>query len=136
MRKADLKASRPFPDFQDVLTVCTSVWTPKHYSFAARWRIPTMTLAQLHTRKMANFIYSVEGEIRLPELAITKCNQHAFPRNGKNCVVQIGEYIRVGDEILNGVQTPYSGQVIHINPSYVIIRRVYPYAMSHGSSLL
>ena len=135
MRKADLKASRPFPDFQDVLTVCTSVWTPKHYSFAARWRIPTMTLAQLHTGKMANFIYSVEGEIRLPELAITKCNQHAFPRNGKNCVVQIGEYIRVGDEILNGVQTPYSGQVIHINPSYVIIRRVYPYAMSHGSSL-
>jgi hypothetical protein len=135
IRKSDLQVPLRFPDFQDVSTVCTSLWTPKYYSFAGRWRVPNTTLAQLHSEQMTNFMYSVEGEIRLPELAITKFNQHAFPRNGKNCVVPIGAYIRVGDEIMDGVQSPYSGQVIHINPSYVIIRRVYPYAMSHGSSL-
>jgi DNA-directed RNA polymerase subunit beta' len=82
-----------------------------------------------------DFMYAVEGEIRLPQLAITQLNQHVFSSHGKKCVVNIGAYIRVGDEIIEGMQTPYSGQVIHINTAYVIIRRVYPYAMSHGSSL-
>lgn len=133
--KSDRQLGRRFPDFQNISTLCTQPWTPKHYSFATRWNVPTTPLSQLQSKKMTNFMYSLEGEIRLPELAITKFNQHAFPRNGKTCVVQIGAYIRVGDEIMDGVQSPYSGQVIHINSDYVIIRRVYPYAMSHGSSL-
>ena len=82
-----------------------------------------------------NFIYSVEGEIRLSNLAITNTNQYAFACLGQTCLVQVGEYIRVGDEIFPGVQSPYSGQLIHINSEHIILRRVYPYAMSHGSSL-
>jgi hypothetical protein len=124
-----------FPDFNYVSTIKTSLWTPQHYGAAARWQVPNTPLSHLHDDRMTNFMYSVEGEIRLPELAITKFNQHAFPRNGKKCLVTVGMYIRIGDEILDGIQSPYSGQVIHINPSHLIIRRVYPYAMSHGSSL-
>jgi hypothetical protein len=82
-----------------------------------------------------NFIYSIEGEIRLPNLAITNTNQYAFACLGQKCLSQVGEYIRVGDEIFPGIQSPYSGQLIHINSRHIILRRVYPYAMSHGSSL-
>ena len=83
----------------------------------------------------SNFIYSIEGEIRLPNLAITNTNQYAFACLGQKCLSQVGEYIRVGDEIFPGIQSPYSGQLIHINSTHIILRRVYPYAMSHGSSL-
>ena len=35
-----------------------------------------------------------------------------------------------------GIRTPYGGQVIHIDETSIILRRVYSYAMSSGSSLL
>ena len=82
-----------------------------------------------------NFIYGVEGEIRLSNLAITNRNQYAFACSGQKCLVHVGDYIRIGDEIFPGIQSPYSGQLIYINSTHIILRRVYPYAMSHGSSL-
>lgn len=122
------------PKFIHLSTVDTRAWTPMHYSVPARWDLQTSgSMSNVEDR--ANFVYSVEGEIRLPKLAITKFNQHAFCRNGKNCLVSVGSYIRIGDEIIEGMQSPYAGQVIHINPTHIILRRVYPYAMSHGSSL-
>lgn len=78
---------------------------------------------------------SVEGEIRLSELMVTPTNQYGFACNGKKCVVPIGSYIRSGDEIIEGVQSPYAGQIMHVSAQAVLLRRVYPYAMSHGSSL-
>ena len=36
-----------------------------------------------------NFIYSVEGEIRLSNLAITNTNQYAFACLGQTCLVQV-----------------------------------------------
>ena len=95
---------------------------------------PTLFDSQ-ETVAARNFIYSIEGEIRLPNLAITNTNQYAFACLGQKCLSQVGEYIRVGDEIFPGIQSPYSGQLIHINSTHIILRRVYPYAMSHGSSL-
>ena len=78
----------------------------------------------------------LEGEIRLPGLAITKQNQHGFKRSGEKCLVVLGQYLRVGDELMPGIRTPYGGQVIHIDETSIILRRVYSYAMSSGSSLL
>jgi hypothetical protein len=75
----------------------------------------------------------VEGEIRIHELALTQSNQHAFAYSGYTAKVQVGQYIRVGDELFSGMQSPYGGQVIHISPTHIILRRVYPYAMSHNS---
>ena len=75
----------------------------------------------------------VEGEIRIHELALTQSNQHAFAYAGYPAKVQVGQYIRVGDELFSGMQSPYGGQVIHISPTHIILRRVYPYAMSHNS---
>jgi hypothetical protein len=95
---------------------------------------PTLFDSQ-ETVAARNFIYSIEGEIRLSNLAITNTNQYAFACLGQKCLSQVGEYIRVGDEIFPGIQSPYSGQLIHINSRHIILRRVYPYAMSHGSSL-
>ena len=95
---------------------------------------PTLFDSQ-ETVAARNFIYSIEGEIRLSNLAITNTNQYAFACLGQKCLSQVGEYIRVGDGIFPGIQSPYSGQLIHINSRHIILRRVYPYAMSHGSSL-
>ena len=86
--------------------------------------------------KNLNFYYGLEGEIRLPGLAITKQNQHGFKRSGEKCLVVLGQYLRVGDELMPGIRTPYGGQVIHIDETSIILRRVYSYAMSNGSSLL
>lgn len=86
--------------------------------------------------KNLNFYYGLEGEIRLPGLAITKQNQHGFKRSGEKCLVVLGQYLRVGDELMPGIRTPYGGQVIHIDETSIILRRVYSYAMSSGSSLL
>ena len=86
--------------------------------------------------KNLNFYYGLEGEIRLPGLAITKQNQHGFKRSGEKCLVLLGQYLRVGDELMPGIRTPYGGQVIHIDETSIILRRVYSYAMSSGSSLL
>ena len=86
--------------------------------------------------KNLNFYYGLEGEIRLPGLAITKQNQHGFKRSGEKCLVVLGQYLRVGDELMLGIRTPYGGQVIHIDETSIILRRVYSYAMSSGSSLL
>jgi hypothetical protein len=133
-RDHGLRFPMRLPRFTHASTVDTCAWTPTQYAVHARWN-PRTSVSMGHTMDRANFVYSVEGEIRLPKLAITKFNQHAFPRNGKTCMVQVGSYIRVGDEIVEGMQSPYAGQVIHINPTHLILRRVYPYAMSHGSSL-
>lgn len=122
------------PRFTHPSTVDTYAWTPTHYVVPARWN-PNTSVSMGQTVDIPNFVYSIEGEIRLPKLAITKFNQHAFSRNGKTCMVQVGSYIRVGDEIIKNIQSPYAGQVIHINPTHLILRRVYPYVMSHGSSL-
>ena len=86
--------------------------------------------------KNLNFYYGLEGEIRLPGLAVTKQNQHAFKRSSEQCLVSLGQYLRVGDELMPGIRTPYGGQVIHIDETSIILRRVYSYAMSSGSSLL
>ena len=85
--------------------------------------------------KNLNFYYGLEGEIRLPGLAITKQNQHGFKRSGEKCLVVLGQYLCVGDELMPGIRTPYGGQVIHIDETSIILRRVYSYAMSSGSSL-
>lgn len=122
------------PRFTHSSTVDTYAWTSAHYVVHARWN-PNTSVSMDQIVDIPNFVYSIEGEIRLPKLAITKFNQHAFSRNGKTCMVQVGSYIRVGDEIIKNMQSPYAGQVIHINPTHLILRRVYPYAMSHGSSL-
>jgi hypothetical protein len=133
--KRNFSVPMRFPHFTHASTMSGFAWTPTHYAAPARWNPHMTALSSNYVEEVANFLYSVEGEIRLPELAITKFNQHAFTRHGKKCRISIGSYIRVGDEILDGIQSPYAGQVIHINPTHMIIRRVYPYAMSHGSSL-
>lgn len=130
-----LDVPRRFPDFQSVSTRSPDPSTSVHYPATTRWDAVVPRSMSMPGDKKMDFMYAVEGEIRLPQLAITQLNQHVFSCHGKKCVVNIGAYIRVGDEIIEGMQTPYSGQVIHINSAYVIIRRVYPYAMSHGSSL-
>lgn len=124
-----------FPRFTHASTVVTPAWTPTHYTVPGRWAPDMSVVPMTGGAETVNFVYSVEGEIRLPELALTHANQHAFPRKGKTCVVPIGSYIRVGDALMEGMQTPYAGQLIHINSTHLILRRVYPYAMSHGSSL-
>lgn len=123
-----------FPQFNYVYTLGVSnTKNVLEYLTPSSWKTNTSQL--LTSSESANFVYSAEGEIRLPELAITKSNQHVFKRFGKKCIVQLGDYIRTGDQIFEGIQAPCSGQVIHINETHVIVRRVYPYAMSHGSSL-
>ena len=125
---------RRFPQFNYVYTLGVSnTKNVLEYLTPSSWKTNTSQL--LSSSESANFVYSAEGEIRLPELAITKSNQHVFKRFGKKCIVQLGNYIRTGDQIFEGIQAPCSGQVIHINETHVIVRRVYPYAMSHGSSL-
>ena len=133
--KHNLSFPMRFPHFTHASTIRGSSWTPTHYAIQARWNPRMAALSSNDVEGTSNFLYSVEGEIRLPELAITKFNQHVFTRHGKKCLSSVGSYIRVGDEILEGIKSPYAGQVIHINPTHMIIRRVYPYAMSHGSSL-
>ena len=123
-----------FPEFSYVYTLGESnTKNVLDYLTPSSWKLNTSQL--LVSSDSDNFVYSAEGEIRLPELAITKSNQHVFRCVGKKCLVQLGDYIRIGDQIFNGIQAPCSGQVIHINETHVIVRRVYPYAMSHGSSL-
>lgn len=124
-----------FPRFTHASAIVTAEWVPAYYPVSARWRPDRATSPMKKSANTINFVYSVEGEIRLPQLAITKSNQHTFRSKGKKCMVPIGTYIRVGDEILEGMQSPYAGQLIHINSTHIILRRVYPYAMSHGSSL-
>ena len=124
-----------FPEFAPMVQCRKVVTNATHYLSPVIYDVcPTLFTS---TEKIAtrNFIYSVEGEIRLPNLAITNTNQYAFACSGQKCLAQVGEYIRVGDEIFPGIQSPYSGQLIHINATHIILRRVYPYAMSHGSSL-
>ena len=133
--KQNLSFPMRFPHFTSASTSSAASWTPNYYAAQARWNRHMTPFSTNYVQGIANFLYSVEGEIRLPELAITKFNQHAFTRHGKKCLISVGSYIRVGDEIVDGIKSPYAGQVIHINPTHIIIRRVYPYAMSHGSSL-
>ena len=114
-----------FPEFSYVYTLGESnTKNVLDYLTPSSWKLNTSQL--LVSSDSDNFVYSAEGEIRLPELAITKSNQHVFRCVGKKCLVQLGDYIRIGDQIFNGIQAPCSGQVIHINETHVIVRRVYP----------
>jgi hypothetical protein len=133
--RPDLTVPTCFPTFTYASTSGTRAWTRPHYAVPACWDPPMPVVARQREDETANFVYAVEGEIRLPGLAVTTFNQRAFPRHGKKCMVPMGSYIRVGDEILEGMQSPYAGQLIHMNPTQIILRRVYPYALSHGSSL-
>jgi hypothetical protein len=120
------------PPFIYESVVGTRAWSSDTYAVPTR-RISHRLFAG--SDALANCLYSFEGEIRLPELALTKSNQHVFARKGKKCVVPVGTYIRVGDALMEDTQSPYAGQLIHINATHIILRRVYPYAISHGSSL-
>jgi hypothetical protein len=124
-----------FPKFAPILQRHTALTNANHYLNPVVYDAVTTVFKPSEMTKARNFIYNVEGEIRLPDLAITSLNQYAFECSGQQCLVQVGDYIRVGDAIFPGIQSPYSGQLIHINSVHIILRRVYPYAMSHGSSL-
>ena len=135
MKLSESQSRNLFPKFAPTLQLHKVATNASHYLnpvvYDARATLfkPTETLAP------RNFIYNIEGEIRLSDLAITSTNQYAFACLGQKCLAQVGDYIRVGDEIFPGIQSSYSGQLIHLNSTHIILRRVYPYAMSHGSSL-
>lgn len=124
-----------FPKFAPTVQRHTVAMNARQYLNPVVYDARATLFHSTRTLASRNFIYNVEGEIRLSDLAITSTNQYAFACLGQKCLAPVGDYIRVGDEIFPGIQSPYSGQLIHLNATHIILRRVYPYAMSHGSSL-
>jgi hypothetical protein len=128
------------PPFQHVLTDGDFSSQPNlsQYAMPAHW----YSHHGVFTPATSPFIYQKEAEIRLPEqLALTKDSQHALDReprleyssHPKQWI--LGQFVRIGDAVAQGKRSPYAGQVIRLTATHTIIRRVYPYAVSHGSSL-
>jgi hypothetical protein len=128
------------PPFRHVLTDGDLSPQPDlpQYEIPAHWYSHSAVFAAA----TSPFVYQTEAEIRLPEqLALTKYNQHALDRSptswNDQCHTQwtLGQFVRIGDSVAPGKRSPYAGQVITMTSTHAIIRRVYPYVVSHGSSL-
>jgi hypothetical protein len=151
------------PAFQKMYTVGTLVVDPSQYTMPFVWETqPSLFLVPVEggtatdvfvppavwkthaslfvvpvDTEIGTNVYPLEAEIRLPkQVALTKHNQYAFNCEGQKVMVQLGQFIRIGDTLFEGMPSLYSGQLVHIDPTRIILRRVYPYAVSHGSSLL
>jgi hypothetical protein len=80
--------------------------------------------------------HPLKGEIRVPKkLMLSTQTQHTFVTAGHHVKASLGEFIRAGDELSDMVYSPYSGQVVAIQPMCIIIRRVHPYLISRSASL-
>jgi hypothetical protein len=151
------------PTFQKMYTVGTLVSDPSQYTMPfvwetqsplfvvpveegtaadvfvspAVWKTRASLFAVPVDTEIGTNVYPLEAEIRLPkQVALTKHNQYAFNCEGRKVMVQLGQFIRIGDTLFEGMPSLYSGQLVHIDPTRVILRRVYPYTLSHGSSLV
>jgi hypothetical protein len=154
--------SSRLPAFQKMYTVGTLVVDPSQYTMPFVWETqPSLFVVPVEEGTAADVfvppavwkthaslfvvpveteigtnVYPLEAEIRLPkQVAFTKHNQYAFNCEGRKVMVQLGQFIRIGDTLFEGMPSLYSGQLVHIDPTRVILRRVYPYTLSPGSSL-
>jgi hypothetical protein len=123
------------PTYKEVYTVGTLVFDPSQYAMPFVW--DTHPFLFPVGEDTGTNVYPLEGEIRLPkQVALTKHNQYAFNCEERKVIASLGQFIRIGDTLFEGVPSLHSGQLVHIDSTRVILRRVYPYAVSHGSSLL
>ncbi|ACO50742.1 RNA polymerase beta'' chain (chloroplast) [Micromonas pusilla CCMP1545] len=104
-----------------------------HLDYLFPFDVEACTPSETGTPEGRPYVYSVEAEVRDPNLVVTPYNQHAFCTHGHRPTVSIGTYVREGDELFEGFYSPCSGQVTHMTETHLLLRRVQPYTLSHGS---
>jgi DNA-directed RNA polymerase subunit beta' len=81
------------------------------------------------------------GEVRLSPtderklLLITKDHLHREITKNEAKDLKVGDYLRKGDLLEEGLVSNYSGQVVAIQPNAIILRRGRPYLISQGAQL-
>nr|ASQ40345.1 RNA polymerase beta'' subunit [Cyanoptyche gloeocystis] len=93
-----------------------------------------------------NTLCKTSGEIRVISknitnvrrvLIISQSNIFTILLNNKPLYknIQIGDFLRFGDEIANNVFVTKSGEVIEINQKHIKLRKIQPYLLSKGAAL-
>jgi len=75
------------------------------------------------------------GEVRTTDCIMTHQDQIGFEIDAQKLTVQLGDYLRIEDQVTKNLRMPVSGQIQFVNGTKTLVRSVQPYLIVPGTQL-